>query len=670
MKLRLFFLKFIIFWNVIASYSQTDTTFYSVVLKNRLAGNQKTWKTSPNDYHYVYQFSDRGRGDSISTLVQTNKEGLISSLNIIGVNYFKVPYQETFAIVGDSGIWLANGNRTSKLYNNQLYVPLGTLSPAIYELQIKWALKQKDNRTELLTGGFLRVGVIQQKSISYKNRSMNLKLVPVYHEPNPLPTYVWLTENMQYFASLDNWQAVIRKGYEDWKDTLLSIQEITDQKYFINEINENSQQLGGLTVFRNATVFNSLDASVKKGMTIEVSQGKITALYPSSQLKTYSKTDTVIDCKGKFLMPGLWDMHSHYFKESGVNYIAGGVTHVRDMGNEKIILTYKKQIEENKMLGPDISYLSLLLDKEDVFQSPTGEIITTLDQGMKAIDECKRLGYQQLKIYSSIKPEWVQPLADYAHKNNMRVAGHVPMGLTADQCIQKGYNELTHINFIFLNFMDSNIGNLKSMARYRALAENAGKLDFESPKVQNFISLMKQKNIAIDPTVNIMQWLFDEFEGDTMHYLKPIVKWAPETELPTFVNQSPLGTNADRPSFNACFRDIMRMTKLLYEKGVFIVAGTDGGDANALHHELELYVQAGIPANQVLKIATYNAALDCNLQNKYGQIIVGQVADFILIDGNPAQNISDIRRVETVVKNNRMYKPKQLLAKQGWKYYY
>jgi imidazolonepropionase-like amidohydrolase len=112
------------------------------------------------------------------------------------------------------------------------------------------------------------------------------------------------------------------------------------------------------------------------------------------------------------------------------------------------------------------------------------------------------------------------------------------------------------------------------------------------------------------------------------------------------------------------------MLKVLYDNGILLVAGTDGGDAVALHHELELYVQAGIPANEVLKIATYNAAKDCGLENIYGQINTGRDADFILVDGNPTENISNIRRVEWVIKNGKLYNPKQLLVSQGWKYYY
>jgi imidazolonepropionase-like amidohydrolase len=115
---------------------------------------------------------------------------------------------------------------------------------------------------------------------------------------------------------------------------------------------------------------------------------------------------------------------------------------------------------------------------------------------------------------------------------------------------------------------------------------------------------------------------------------------------------------------------MMKMVKKLYDNGIMLVAGTDGGAANGLHHELELYVQAGIPANKVLQIATWNAVVNSRLQNRFGAIKAGREADLILIDGDPVVNISDIRRVELVIKNNRLYQPKQLLASQGWKYYY
>ncbi|MBD0288584.1 MAG: amidohydrolase family protein, partial [Flavisolibacter sp.] len=130
------------------------------------------------------------------------------------------------------------------------------------------------------------------------------------------------------------------------------------------------------------------------------------------------------------------------------------------------------------------------------------------------------------------------------------------------------------------------------------------------------------------------------------------------------------GTEGEKEVYRSSFQNMLKMMKLLNDKGIQLVAGTDGGQAIALHRELELYAEAGIPANEVLKIATYNAAKTCGLLDKYGDVKTGLLADLILIDGNPAQNISDIRRVEWVIKNNKLYNPKQLLAVRGWKYYH
>ncbi len=668
MKLKLFFFQFCILLAPFFITAQTDTSSYSVFMKGTNKGTQKIWKTDANTYHYFYQLFDRGRGDSLLTTAKTSNNGLITYLDITGVSYFRAAYKEQFSIQGDSAVWTVNGKRTAKKFNNELYI--SNTTPAIYELQIKAALKNPANRIQTVNNSFLHVADPVKKSIfTAKNQIVNLLLVPLYNEPSTIPTYIWLTEDMHFFAKLDGWYNVINQDYKELIDTLLNAQELNDQKYSEKNLKENSNTLNKRMIFKNVNLFNSSKATVEKNMSIEVVEGKISNIY-SSELKNLPLADTVIDCQGKFLMPGLWEMHGHYFKEYGPFYLAGGVTHLRDMGNEKVIFSYKKQIEENKLIGPDISYLSLLLDRACDFQCPTGKIVTSLEEGMNAIDEYKRLGYQQLKIYSSIKPEWVEPLASHAHKLNMRVAGHVPMGMRAEQCVNKGFDELTHINLILLNFMPDSLSKLKSTMRFKFVVENTLKLDWRSNQVHDFITLMKDKHIVVDPTMSFWEMLCEESNGDTLHYFKPVAKWVPEASRSIILNQAAMNDGSNKPLYHASFNHTLELIKLLYDNGIQLVAGTDLNDPNALHHELELYVKAGIPANEVLKIATYAAAADCNLQEKYGQVKVGQLADFIIIDGDPTKNIGDIRKVETVVKNNRIYKPKKLLASQGWSYFY
>lgn len=648
-------------------FAQVDTTIYSFLRKKKIVGIQKIWKSSPNDWHAYFQYNDRGRGDSTVTHLHSNDKGLFTSMQVKGNDYYKNAYSESFNVSADSTVWEVNGQKKSAIFKNELYTG-NNPAPGLYEPIIGYLLEQPEYSASIIPAGSIHLG--KPIEIVLNKGRLHTLLVPVYQEPNPLPNYIWLTSDKHFFATVDPWGSIIKKGYEELADSLLTLQENQNQAYFSNELSQNSTILPHLIVFKNATVFQSASANIKSNMNIEVSNGFITAIYPASTPKVYKKTDSVIDCKGKFIMPGLWDMHGHYFKESGVMYIAGGVTHLRDMGNGKILLEQKKLIEENKLLGPDISYLSLLIDKADSFEAPTGEIINTLQEGFNAIDTYKKLGYQQLKLYSSIDTAWVKPLVDYAHKNKMKVAGHIPMYLNAEKCINMGFDEITHLNFVFLNFLGNNLGNLKSVARFTAAGERGGQIDLQSKPVQEFIALMKKKKVSLDPTLNVWDEMFNQFKGDTSHHLLPIVSWLPETWLANLSIQMPFANDSVKPAYKASFAKMLKMMKLLFDNGIFLVAGTDGGDAIALHHELELYVKAGIPSNEVLKIATYNAAKDCNLQNQYGQILVGRSADFIIIDGNPIKQIADIRRIETVIKNKRIYKPKQLLATQGWKYYY
>ena len=657
---------------VFAAAHAQDTAYYSFVSKGKIAGEQRTWQTIPGEYHFAFHYNDRGRGDSTLSMIRVDTNGLIVELQTEGVDYYKNPYTESFHITGDSASWSINGASKKKKFDGQLY-NAGAFIPGEMELLVRQLEKQKDRKIRVLPEGTIRCDTPLPMTLSINGQPVSLKLYTVYFDPDPSPTQVWLTDDLHFFALANGWFSVIPKGDETWGDSLVALQEKASQPYYEAQLKKYSAQLPAHIAFTHATLFHSPSATAQKNMTVELINAKVVAVYPSA-LHPPVKQDTVVDCKGKFLMPGLWDMHSHYAKEEGLSYLAGGVTHVRDMGNAKTLLSYKRQIEENVLLGPDISYLSGFIDKEGPFQGPVGTIVSSLGEALQAVDDYHRLGYQQIKLYSSIEPEWVAPIANRAHGYGMRLCGHVPSMMTATEAINAGYDEITHMNFVFLNFMGDTV-DTRSTGRFRLPGLYAGKLDLNSTEVRNFVELMKEKHISLDPTMVCWDEMFNLFKGDTNRVLKPLVKWLPANTLASLTNETPYGSNDDKPAYQSCFNNMLKMLKLLYDNGILLVPGTDGGEAgageaNALHFELSLYTQAGIPANQVLKIATFNCAADCNLQNKYGEIRPGLDADFILIDGDPIDNIDDIRRVDLVVKNKKIYNPKQLLASKGWKYYY
>ena len=643
--------------SLVVSAQKFDTIYHSIVTNGFISGMQKSWKENKNEYHFIYYNNDRGRGVNVNEIVTTNDEGKIIAAITTGVDYYKSPYSASFSIIGDSAVWTLNGVRKSQKYSNEMYT--STTSPGLREMWIHWLLKQPDFKAPELPDDTIRVTQPIEYKFTHLDKPITLKF---FSRPNG---YTWMTEDLHFFAIVNLNGGTILKGYESFIDTLSIIQESMNKTDYAGELNKLSRPLSRHILIKNATLFISSKARVRQNMSVEVVDGKIVSIF-SSKNKLVS-TDTVIDAKGKFLMPGLWDMHAHYSRNAGSWYLAGGVTHVRDMATSSFTQLYQRQIRANELIGPDISYTSGLIDRIDSLQAPVGKIVATLEKAIEAIDYYHQAGYNQIKLYSSLKPEWVKPMVDHAHSLGMRVSGHVPAYMSAKQAIQWGYNEINHNNMIFMNFMGADTLASNGIARIKVPALLSGTIDLKSKQVRSFIKLMKKKGVAHDPTLRIQESSYREFHGDTSNMDKPVMKWMPNR--PSIKNSS-IATEEQKPAFRASFKNCMKMVKLMYDKGILLVAGTDGGNAIALHRELEIYNEAGIPANEVLKIATYNAAKDCDLQNEFGEIKVGRVADFILIDGNPAKNISDIRRVEWVIKNGRMYSPKQLYADKGWKYYY
>ena len=643
-----------------------DTLYYSSVKSGEINGRQLMWMNGDREYHFFYQFNDRGRGDSIYATVNTNDSDLIAGVEISGVDYFKNPYSEKYTVGKDSVRSNVNDETKVKPFRHELYA--GSMAPGMIEPQIRYLLRQKDLQATSSTGGVIRVLPLHEKIFSMHGDVQRLYLCEMYYGENSPPYFIWLDSDKHFFASVSDWFSTIRRGSEVLTDTLIRLQENQSKDYYAKQMQSLSDVLPDELAFIHVRLYDSENATVLENQTVLIRQGKIVLTGLTGKLK-FSPTTKVIDATGKTILPGLWDMHTHYQKESGLSYLAGGVTHVRDMGNSSRVMEMKSAIEENKLLGPDISFLSGFIDQAGPFQGPTGAIIKSLDEGINAVDGFAKKGYGQIKLYSSIDPKWVAPLAKEAHRLNMRMCGHIPAFMLAQDAIRDGYDEITHINMVMLNFLGDTL-DTRSRNRFLVPGDHSKDLDLESKPVTDFLALMKEKHTALDPTMNVFAGMYALAPGDTDASLKPVLSWMPADQRENAVVQTSMGGVEKRVAYRESFGKMMLMLKKIYDNGNLIVSGTDGGDAIALHHELEIYVEAGIPPLKALQCATYNAALDCNLLSKYGTISPGKPADFIIVDGKPDLNISDVRRVERVIKNNRIYFPKKLYNFNGWGYYY
>jgi hypothetical protein len=289
----------------------------------------------------------------------------------------------------------------------------------------------------------------------------------------------------------------------------------------------------------------------------------------------------------------------------------------------------------------------------------------TLPEAEAAVNRYADLGYVQIKLYSSLNPDFVPAIAKLAHSRGLRVSGHIPNGITASQFVEDGADEIQHINFIFLNFFASQVKDTRTPERFTAVGANAAKLDLQSKPVNDFIELLLNHHTTVDVTLGTFEGMFTGRPGHASPDLVPVLKRLPaQVQRSAYSGSLPVTAENDQ-LYKDSYRAMLAMTKRMYDAGIPILAGTDGTAGIMLHRELELEVQAGIPPAKSLQIATFNAARLLKQEKELGSIAEGKRADFLLVDGNPAEHISDIRRCRVVMKNGTLYNSGDLYAAVG-----
>ena len=644
------FLVLISFLAYTYSYSQSpDTIKHSIVFGGNIKGFWKGWKNTDGTINEWYQYNDRGRGDSTRSVYRVDEKGFPVSVSVTGVDYMKNAVKEEFNIADGKATWKNNAeNETKTIKTPAFYITLKGSAGYLYK-----ALKASNNKIALLPYGEATLKTIKTHSIVKGNKSIRLSLVSL-SGLGLTPYYTWINEQNLEFASVSDWFSMIREGYESYIGELLAIQKKVEGEYFAGIAKQLIVKPGSVLI-KNVRLFDAKNAVMLEDADVLVVDGIIKEVTTGKRITT--RAATVIDGRSMTMLPGLWDMHVHLSTDlDGILHMASGVTHVRDMGNDSSLLDRRQKFIRGELVGPDIDIMSGFIDGAGPLAAPTGALINNVDEGIEMIRSYSKKGYQQIKLYSSIKPEWVKPLAEEAHKNKMRVAGHIPAFMTAEQAIAAGYDEVTHLNMLALNFFGDTI-DTRSPRRFHVPAQKTAGLDLNGEAMKKFIDLLKTKNIAVDPTVGVFEGLFTARDGKMEDHYQLIVD-----RLPTSLQRTIRAGGGGLPvpegmndTYLKSFDAFLKITKLLYDNGITIVPGTDGMAGFDLHHELELYVKAGIPPAKVLQLATYGTAVYIGKSDEFGSIAAGRKADFILVEGNPVQNISAIRNTRWVVKNGVLY---------------
>ncbi len=609
-----------------------------------------------------FEFNDRGRGPKLEERYRVNDAGLIRQYEVRGKAYMGAPVDERFAFESGAARWqstletgLAEGPlRAFYLANDGTPEQIAALARAL--------LATLDRSLPLWPSGTARIEKAASESITHDGRRADVDLYAISGLGFG-PSYVWLDDQRELFALSMSWMGLAPKGRGEVLPRLAARQQAAEQAHWQELASRLTHAMPEAICLKDFAVLDVDAGRLMSGHTVRIEDGVIAA----------AGADDAIDCRGvasiggggRTLMPGLWDMHVHIDIADGPLHIAAGVTTVRDLANDHDeLMDAIGQFDKGTAIGPHV-HRAGFIDARGPYSAPTGNLAETLKEALRLIETIDAQGYPQVKIYSSIPTAWVAPMAAEIHRRGLRLSGHIPTGMSAADAVRSGYDEIQHINMLFLNFLAGPGDDTRTPLRFSLVAERAASLDLDSNAVQEFIALLDASDTVIDPTMAIFDNMFRHRSGAISPSYAAIAD-----HLPPNVRRSMLAGEMDIGDSNterymASAGALLAMIRKLHEAGVPLVAGTDALAGFTLHRELELYVEAGIPNADVLHLATIGATRVAGAADPTGRIAPGYIADLIALEGNPLDDISAVRNVAMTLKGKRLYRPDEVYRALG-----
>lgn len=634
-----------------------------VLIQGNLAG-EMTLRKEGADQIWSVRFNDRGRGPDLGSRISYGADGTPVKIETDGHDYLKAPVRERFVRDGTRARWeTGDGNGERWVEGSAFYLSADSGAPE--QALLARALLGAPGRTmALLPEGEAHAEILGRREVGVGDRLEDLIHVAITGL-GFTPQTLWLDDKGALFAVLDGWFTVIPEGWEPVAEILRSADEAAEQRFFA-ELPERLARRPDTFALVGAAVVDVDKGRLLPSQTVVVDGDRILAVGPSGSFPIPEGMER-IDARGKTLLPGLWDMHVHLAPVDGVLNLAAGVTSVRDMANDMDRVTGLAHAWDRRgeALGPRV-ILAGILDGPGPYAGPTTALVETEEEVKKWVGRYADRGYEQVKLYSSLDPRLVPAIVRAARAHGLRVSGHVPQGLSVPEAVALGFQEIQHINYLFLSLWADEEGlDTRTPARFTVVAERAAGVDLGSEPVRALVQRLADRGVVVDPTVAIFESMLTTRPGEVQAAYRPVAD-----RLPVQVRRGMVGGGLEASgelaeTYRRSFRKMLDLVAALYQTGVPLVAGTDALAGFTLHRELELYVEAGIPAPKVLRLATLGAAEITGRADRLGSIEEGKLADLILVDGDPTRDISAIRNVELVIKDGMVLDPDALYAAVG-----
>ncbi|HJU99661.1 MAG TPA: amidohydrolase family protein [Burkholderiaceae bacterium] len=653
-----------------ASAHAASTTQYLIIAENgKQIGQQVVQHEDDGLTRVRFSYKDNGRGPELEEQFRVGADGTMTEYTVKGSSTFGNAVNEHFERKGDQAQWKATSEQGSKTVSGPAaYLPLNS-SFEVVSANITALAATADGKLPLLPSGTLSQRVLDTVEVTGDDAAHpQTQTVQLLAQTGIglSPSFYWATTGARprlFGVVIPGFATMLEQGWQHNGTALAARQKAAESKMLADVAAQLQHPLDGLTVVRNARVFDSEKAIVGAPSDVYVLRGRITAVLPAGAPVRGAVNQ--IDAGGRIMLPGLFDMHGHVDRWSGALNLAAGVTSVRDMGNDNAQM--QQMLDETiagKLLAPQVVPAGFL-EGESPYSANGGFVIKDLAQAKNAIDWYAEHGYPQLKIYNSFPKAILKETVAYAHSRGMRVSGHIPAGLRAQQALDAGYDEIQHINQVLLNFLVTPTTETRTLERFTLPAEKVAGLDFNARPVRDYVAELAKKQISIDPTLSAFAFL-KQRDGDMSEPFGPIADHMPPDVKRGFsVGTMKIADDASYQRYQKSYDKMVQFVGILYRAGVPIVAGTDDLAGFTLQSELQLLVKAGLTPAQALQVATRNGARYTRTSNERGSIAPGKLADLVLVDGDPTKDIADVRKVAAIITRGYLIYPREIDATLG-----
>jgi imidazolonepropionase-like amidohydrolase len=594
----------------------------------------------------------RGQVFELDSSGRARADGLPSAITIRGVTP-QGDAAETFRISGETAVWKSP-------------IDAGTASypaPAFYVSQggpidstawfLEALLARPDKSLDLLPGGKARAAKLVDLTVGTGVATQTITLWAVTGVgTSPLP--IWADTNNKFFA-LTVGLAWLPEAYAGEQPKIEEAQARAMAAQAPGFVKALVTVPAGPVAFTGVRLFDADAMRFLANQTVVVDKGAIAAVGARESVAVPAGA-TVIDGRGKTLIPGLWDCHMHVGDDfTGLQELSMGVTSVRDPGNDDVrTIDRRSRAAAGNLLFPHV-YPSSLIDGKGPYTAQVANVATSEAEAITLVDRAKANGFTGIKFYGTFNPLWLSASIREAHTLGLHVHGHIPAGMRPVDAINAGYDEITHINWVMMQAMpDSVIPVSNGIMRFEGPGRYAKDVNLEGPAIKAIIGAMASKQIYSDPTMVAFESLYVPENGDLSPSYAPFVGTLPPTTERGFrTGGFAVPKDLARADYRASWAKMVSLLGRMHAAGVPIVAGTDGAGIEIVH-ELQIYVEAGLSPAEALAAATIVPARLVGQGAKTGSVKVGKAADLALVDGDPSTRIGDLRQTRVVMLDGKL----------------